>query len=88
MGRAHSRNSLERAAPAPSPPLPASRTAQVQLTRLQSHTLSYTGPMPPARELRMLERLHPGVTDRFLRLVEGEAVHRRALQSRVAWFNA
>ena len=87
MGRVRSRRSPQRAAPAPSPTLPAARTAPIHLTQVQSHTLTYTGPMPPARELRTLERLQPGATERFLRLVEGEAVHRRALQSRLTWFN-
>src|SRR5262249_1766399 len=37
--------------------------------------------------LRVLERLQPGITERFIRLTENEAAHRRALQSRLLWFN-
>ena len=89
MGRAaRSHTSLQRAAAAPPPPtLPAAGTATVQLTQVQTHTLTYHSPMPPARELRLLERLHSGVTERFLQLTEQEAAHRRALQSRALWFN-
>jgi hypothetical protein len=84
MGRAHSRTSLQRATPAPPSPLPASRTAPVQLTQIQSHSVTYHSPMPPAAELRRLERLLPGIK-RFMRLTEAEALHRRAQQRGLMW---
>ena len=87
MGRAHSHRSLERAAPAPSPPLPATRTASVQLTQVQTQSVTYHSPMPPAGELRGLERMLPGATERFMRMTEQEALHRREQQRRAMWFN-
>ena len=87
MGRVRSRRSLQRAESAPPPTPPADRPAPVHLTQFQSHTVTYHSPMPPARELRLLEQLHAGTTERFLRLTEGEAAHRRRQQSRLMWFN-
>lgn len=34
--------------------------------------LQITAPIPPAEELERIERLHPGATDRLLRMAEGD----------------
>lgn len=44
----------------------------------------YMGPTPPPEHVEAFERMIPGAADRFLKLAEGEAAHRRAIEERMA----
>ena len=62
--------------------------AAVQLTKFSSQQVSsYHSFHPPAAELEVLEQYCEGITERYMALGEGEALHRRAMQSRQLWFN-
>lgn len=43
------------------------------------------GPMPLPEDMEKYERILPGFTERFMRLTEGEADHRRSLEKRVIY---
>jgi len=54
--------------------------ARGQAIRLVAR-FQYSGPLPPASELEAYERALPGSADRIVRMAEGEAEHRRAMES-------
>jgi uncharacterized membrane protein len=43
-------------------------------------SLTYQSPLPPPEVLEKYDQILPGSTERFLRLAEGEALHRRGIE--------
>lgn len=52
----------------------------VQMT-VAAFAASYSGPLPPAEQLRAYEQVLPGSPDRILRMAERQQEHRLALES-------
>lgn len=48
-----------------------------------SHSQFYQGPLPPAQQLQQYEQIQPGFAERVLVLTEGEAEHRRQLETEI-----
>ena len=64
------------------PALPSNnqQDKQVQVTRQE---VSYSGPIPPAEQLRQYEDICEGAADRILAMAEKQAIHRHTLEASV-----
>ncbi|MHB1095572.1 MAG: DUF2335 domain-containing protein [Gemmatimonadaceae bacterium] len=47
----------------------------------------YAGMLPHPNHLERFEKLQPGATDRLIRMVEGQATHRQAMERKFLNFN-
>lgn len=61
----------------------ANHQDKVQLTRTEVTAASYSGPIPPAEQLRQYEDIFEGAADRILAMAEKQATHRQALETSV-----
>ncbi|MBR1437466.1 MAG: DUF2335 domain-containing protein [Synergistaceae bacterium] len=46
-----------------------------------SQSLTYSGPLPPASEIAMYEKVCPGSADRILKMAEQQAKHRQNIEA-------
>ena len=75
----------------PQPPAPLDqpqvRTQQHSHERAHITAEFYAGMLPHPDHLERFEQLQPGATDRLIRMVEGQASHRQAMERKFLNFN-
>ncbi len=59
------------------------RESQSKVFLSTQTTMSYSGPVPPARELAEYDKISPGFAERIFLLAEGEALHRRQMEESI-----
>ena len=55
--------------------------ASVPVTRTEVLATSYSGPIPPAEQLRQYEDICPGAAERILAMAEAQSRHRQGIQA-------
>ena len=56
---------------------------EIQITRRELMAAAYSGPIPPAEQLKQYEEICEGAADRILAMAETQSLHRQSIESSV-----